>query len=306
MCIASIFVALVVACAGDAGLLAEGDHTRSLDVGGRKRTYLVHVPKGHDSKKPCALVLAFHGAGMNAVLMSAYSGLNKKADDNDFLVVYPNGTGRSGFLTWNCGGFQGSFADGRPDDVEFTTRMIDELESVVAVDPKRVYATGISNGGMMCYRLGAELAQRIAAIAPVAGALAIEKVNPSRPVPALVLHGTEDTFVPFNGPDPRTRRLFKIATIDDSVRAWALANGCPETPAATDLPDRAPDDGTTVKRFVYGPGRDGAEVILLKIIGGGHTWPGQSIASGAFLGRSTRDISANDVIWDFFIRHPMK
>jgi polyhydroxybutyrate depolymerase len=175
---------------------------------------------------------------------------------------------------------------------------------VVNVDPKRVYATGMSNGGMMCYRLAAELSDRIAAIAPVAGTMAIDNYNPQRPVPVMHFHGKADNMVPFAGPSGRTPKFLGFKSVDDTITVVAKANGCPEEPRTEELPDKA-GDGTTVTKKTYGPGKDGAEVVLFVIEGGGHTWPGQQPPVG-FIGKSTKNISANDMIWEFFEKHPMK
>lgn len=177
--------------------LGPGDHTRTIMIGEQKRTYLVHVPKDYDPKKPAPVVLALHGAAMNGSMMVWFSGLNKTSDKEGFIVVYPSGTGTGPFLTWNAGGFNGKMAEGRADDVAFIGKLLDDLGAVVKVDEKRVYACGMSNGGMMSYRLAAELSDRIAAIAPVAGTIAIDESKPKRPVPVIHFHGTTDTFVAF-------------------------------------------------------------------------------------------------------------
>jgi polyhydroxybutyrate depolymerase len=247
------------------------------------------------------VVLAFHSAAMNGQGMARFSGLSEKADASGFVVVYPNGTGATPLLLyWDAGGVRGRPAD----DVGFVARLLDDLATVVNVDASRVYATGMSNGGMLCYRLAAELSDRIAAIAPVAGTMALEACHPTRPVPVLHFHGTEDRLVLFGGPDERIPKNLKFLSVADTVRMWAKADGCPETPAVSRLPDRR-DDGTVVRREVFGPGRDGSEVILYAIEGGGHTWPGRK-PRVSLLGKSTQDVSANDLIWDFFQRHPMK
>jgi polyhydroxybutyrate depolymerase len=188
--------------------------------------------------------------------------------------------------------------------VGYVAKLLDDLATVVNVDPKRVFATGMSNGAMMCYRLAAELSDRIAAIAPVAGTMAIENCQPRRPVPVLHFHGTKDGLVLFGGPDERIPKNLKFLSVEDSIRAWVKANGCPETPVVADLPDIA-HEGTTVRRKTYGPGKHGSEVILYVIEGGGHTWPGRD-PRFPFLGKSTRDILANDLIWEFFQKHTMK
>ena len=285
--------------------LSPGDQVRSIESNGMRRTYSVHVPPQYDSKKPTPVVLIYHGALTNGDIMSGFTGLNKKADEAGFLAVYPNGNGNGKVMfIWNSGGRVGKAVHQKFDDVAFTSRVLDDLATVANVDAKRTYATGLSNGGMMCYRLAAELSDRIAAIAAVGGTMAIPEAKPQRPVPVLHFHGTADKLVPYAGADERARKIVPFKSVDDTMRIWAKIDGCPETPVVVDLPDSA-DDGTTVERKTWGPGTDGAEVILYVVEGGGHTWPGRE-RPVKFLGKSTRDISANDLIWDFFQKHPMK
>lgn len=283
--------------------LGPGDHRRAIEIDGVERSYLVHVPPAHDANRPAPVVLVLHGAGTNARMTVDFTGMNDKADQAGFVAVYPNGTGLAGvMLTWNAGGWLDR--KGKPDDVAFIARVLDDLAAVVRVDLKRVYAAGMSNGGMMCYRLAAELSDRIAAIAPVAGTLALEDYQPKRPVPVIHFHGTADRLVPFGPPRGGARAVPGLKSVEETIALCAKANGCPEQPAEDALPDRA-DDGTTVRRRVYGPGKDGSEVVLIVVEGGGHTWPGRQPPIG-LIGKSTEDISANDLIWAFFEKHPMK
>ena len=288
---------LLIATLG-ADSLGPGDHTRSLTVDGRERSYLVHIPPQYDSKKPTPVILLFHGAGSNGAMHVHFSGMNEKSDEAGFIAVYPNGTGLGRVLLWNVQGRHGQQAD----DVKFVSALLDDLATVVNVDPRRVYASGCSMGGMMCYRLAAQLSERIAAIAPVAGTMVGEVGQPKRPVPVIHFHGTADRLVPFNGPTPEMAKSLPLKSVAETIRIWCRFDGCPETPQVTQLPDKV-DDGTTVKRKVYGPGKDGAEVVLIEIEGGGHTWPGRKPPVG-FIGKSTMDISANDLIWEFFQKHP--
>ena len=298
------FLASLVSGVGLAadGPLAPGDHVLSFPMGELPRSYLVHVPPRYDPQKPTPVVLVLHGAMMNKWMMDAVCGLSKKADEAGFVVVYPDGTGPGGMLlTWNAGLFRGNAAEGKPDDVAFLARVLDELAERIHVDTKRVYATGLSNGGMMCYRLAAEMADRLAAIAPVAGTMAIDTCHPTRPVSVLHLHGTADALVPFDGPKNGTPKFLAFKSVDESIRCWVAADGCPEKPQVEELPDKA-HDGTKVTKRTYGPGKDGAEVVLVVIDGGGHVWPGQPMPVD-FLGKSTKQISANDLIWEFFEKH---
>jgi polyhydroxybutyrate depolymerase len=285
--------------------LVPGQHLQRLEADGRDRSYLVHIPPGYDAATPTPVVLAFHGAWMNAALMASFSGLNATADREGFIVVYPNGTGfGEGMLFFNAWNSPGRAGRGPPDDVGFTAALLDDLAGVVNVDPDRIFATGMSNGAMMSYRLAAELSDRIAAIAPVGGTLAISRVRPGRPVPVIHFHGSADTIVPVDGPNRRTGRFVPYQSLERTMKVWIEINQCPPQPQVTHLPDLA-DDGTTVTRKVYGPGRNGSEVVLFLIEGAGHTWPGRKPPVN-FLGRSTMDISANDLMWKFFQRHPMK
>ena len=278
-------------------------HIRSLTVGGRKRTYYTHVPASYDAANPTPLILALHGATMNGPLMAWFTGLNAKADQAGFIAVYPDGTGtRSGYF-WNAGNCCGSAVENSVDDVGFIRMLLDELETHYRVDTRRVFVTGMSNGAMMAYRLASELSERIAAIAPVAGTMGSEECHPRRPVSVMHFHGTEDEFVPFNG--GVGRRSISGAehfSVEHSIRAWVKANGCNDEPVVDELADNVHDD-TKVIRRTYSGGRDASEVILFVIEGGGHTWPGSPPRSRE-LGRSTRSVSANDLIWDFFDRHP--
>ena len=153
-----------------------GDHTRTFTVDGILRTYLAHVPPGYVEGKPTPVVLALHGAAMNGLMMVGFTGLDATADKAGFIVVYPSGTGVGPFRTWNAGGFPGG--SNKTDDVTFLGKVLDDVTALATVDTKRVFACGMSNGGMMSYRLAAEMSDRIAAIAPVAGTIPSMRASP--------------------------------------------------------------------------------------------------------------------------------
>ncbi|MCA9122924.1 MAG: prolyl oligopeptidase family serine peptidase [Planctomycetaceae bacterium] len=294
---------LLLAATVAAEPLAAGDHNRKLTVDGQDRTYLVHIPTNYDDS-PTPVVLIFHGAVTNADITVHLTGMNKKSDEAGFIAVYPNGTGVGPFLTWNAGGRKGKLAEQSADDVKYVRLLLDDLANIANIDSRRVYATGMSNGGMMCYRLAAEMSDRIAAIAPVAGTVTVDESKPGRPVPVMHFHGTADTIVPFDGLGEKAPRFLPFKSVEESIAIWCQIDGCPDAPTITEFPDRV-EDGTTVRRKFYGPGKNGTEVVLIEIEGGGHTWPGQK-SPLKFLGKSTLDISANDLIWEFFQKHPMK
>ncbi|HOD80690.1 MAG: Alpha/beta hydrolase family protein [Planctomycetes bacterium ADurb.Bin126] len=312
--LSALLITLIVPSAGPATqaasapakALTAGDYERTIQSGGAARTYRVHVPKTYDPARPTPVVLAYHGGFTNAVIMAAFCGLNDKADKEGFIAVYPNGTGLGkAVLFWNAGLAPPRAGEKRADDVAYSAAVLDDLAGVVNVDPKRVYATGMSNGGMMVYRLAAELSGRIAAIAAVGGTMGDAEPKPARSVPVLHFHGTADTFVPYEGFKDARQTFIRVKSVEDTLSAWARLNGCGKPGAAEKLPDTAADDGTTVTRKVWPAGPSGAEVILYTVQNGGHTWPGRALGA-ARLGKSTRDISANDIIWEFFKKHPMK
>lgn len=290
-----------------ADMLTPGDDVRTIAVESISRQYLVHVPPKYDGKSDWPLVLIFHGGASNAEQMVRFSGLSEKADEAGFLAVYPSGSGRLGkLLTWNGGNCCGYAMTQKIDDVAFVRAILDDLAKVGRIDKKRIYATGMSNGAIMSYRLAAELSERIAAIAPVSGPMGTESCSPQRPVPVIHFHGTKDEFAPYGGgKGPKSLSGTNFFSVDHSVKVWIKANGCPGGPAKVEeLPDKA-KDGTSAVIKTYGPGRDGAEVVLVTILGQGHTWPGRDTLL-ASLGATTKNVSANDLMWEFFQKHPLK
>ncbi|HTQ38827.1 MAG TPA: PHB depolymerase family esterase [Pirellulales bacterium] len=305
----AVLLCCALALGADVQPLAPGTHNRTLTVDDRERSFQVYVPEKYNPQQPTPVVLVLHGAWTNGPITAIYSGLNRTADQNNFIAVYPNGTGmRDTALFWNSGGRdrQGLLPRTPPNDVKFLGAVLDDLGAVLNVDGKRIYATGISNGGMMCYRLAAEMSDRIAAIAPISGTLCQDDVHLTRPVPVLHFHGTLDKLVPYDGSRSAAQELLHCKGVDDTMHIWAKLDGCPDTPRVETLPNKV-DDGTSVKRYTYGPGKDGSEVVLIQITGGGHNWPGRPMlpAMENTLGKATQQISANDMIWDFFQQHPM-
>jgi polyhydroxybutyrate depolymerase len=299
----NICLTLALLLTGNSEVLASGDHQRELTVDGLDRNYLVHVPARAEPRTGWPVVLIFHGGGSNAQAMVRYCGMNDKADQAGFVAVYPNGTGRTlRVLTFNGGNCCGRAMQEEVDDVKFVRALLDDLDKVLAVDKKRVCATGMSNGAIMSYRLAAEMADRIAAIAPVAGPMGTATCAPSQPVPICHLHGTDDAFAPFKGGQgDRSLTQTNFFSVDHSIQAWVNASGCRTKPQVKRL-SREVEDRTTVTRTVYSGGKQNSEVILYTIEGMGHTWPGQP-SRLRFLGTTTKNIFANDVMWEFFERH---
>ncbi len=274
--------------------------TRYLRVGGLKRSYLIHFPKGYNPKTPTPVVLALHGATMNGPMMAWFCGLNRTADEAGFIAVYPNGTGSFSSLNWNAGTCCGDAVQKNVDDVAFINAVLDDLIQSCNVDVRRIYVTGMSNGGMMAYRLASELSHRLAAVAPVAGTMGTRTCHPSRPVPILHFHGTDDKFMPYGGGRSPSGKL--LYSVDHSLQSWVKVNGCDEQPTTTVLSES--DDEMKVTQKTY-QNADGVEVVLVEIEGGGHTWPGMS-PPAADLGKSALHVSANKLMSEFFEKHTLK
>ena len=290
--------------------LVAGEQTRTIAVGELQRRYRVHVPAKYDAANATPVVIVFHGGGGNPESMVRLSGMNAKSDEAGFIVVYPFGSGLhpERGLTFNGGGCCGYAMQRKIDDVGFTRALLDDLAKVANVDTNRVFATGLSNGGIMSHYVASELSDRIAAIAPVGGPLMMDAPNAKRAVPVMHFHGTADEFAPFKGGFGKGgaggKGVTDFKSVEHTIQSWVKANGCKPEPEVVALPDKA-DDGMKCTRTTWSGGRDGSEVVLIEIENGGHTWPGQKPIV-AMLGQSTLDISANDLMWEFFQKHPMK
>jgi len=226
--------------------------------------------------------------------------MDSKADKENFIVVYPNGTGgfRKHMLTWNAGTCCGYAMERQVDDVGFIRKLIKRIESRWRIDSKRIYVTGMSNGAMMSYRLACELSEKIAAIAPVAGMMNCDPHNAKSPVSVIAFHGTDDHHAPYNGGVGRKTVYPRIdKSIPETISFWVEHNRCSANPEAV-------KQGNVIQE-TYKNGFKGAEVILYTLQGGKHAWPGGR--SGGYYGNidePTQEISATDLIWDFFSKHP--
>jgi polyhydroxybutyrate depolymerase len=285
----------------------EQNYSGSLLHAGLKRTYLLHVPASYMPANPTALVIALHGGGGDGQKMQALSGLNIVSNRKGFIVVYPDAVEKN----WNDGRNLKRYRSQREniDDVGFISKLMDELANHYTIDHKRVYVTGASNGAMMSYRLACELTDKITAVAPVIGALGENTAgtcSPSRPLPVLLIGGTDDPLMPWEGGYVHffRKKFGKTLSFPETANFWVLNNGCSPSPTITDLPDSDPNDGTRVRKTVYDQCQEGVEVVLLEIRGGGHTWPGGlQYLPKFFIGKTSRDINGTEVIWDFFKKY---
>lgn len=306
-------IGLIFLIALSPGLSARGGDRResikgTLTFQGIERTYLLHVPPSYSGKDPAPLVIFFHGGGGTAASSEKFAGFGPLSDREGFLVVYPDGVGRS----WNDGREAKKIPSQKEnvDDIGFVSALLDKLLADYRIDPARVYATGPSNGGIFSHRIGAELSERVAAIAPVIGGMApavAKNFHPRKPVPVLMINGTADPLVPFGGGEIRlfgTGGRGEIIPTDEAVKKWVAHNGCRAEPVVEDMPDVDPGDGTRIRKAVYPGGRQGSEVILYTIGGGGHTWSGgNQYLPKAMIGRLSHDMDATKIIWEFFSKH---
>lgn len=278
---------------------------RDLKVGKRNRFYELYLPSSYRSNSATPVVMVWHGGGGYPASVARQSGMNKLADEHGFLVVYPAGSGvfKTKLLTFNAGACCGYASRRNVDDVAYALALLDDLAKDYAIDRKRVYSTGMSNGAMMSYRLACELGDRIAAIGPVSGVLGVTCSKPGRPVPVIHFHGKADQNSPYLG----GRGAHSVSGVDfqsalETVRIFVERNGCPEQPTSTRTRGKATE-------LRYSPCRDNAEVVFWSIEDGGHTWPDGDWASrleGRVVGPINRDISASDIMWQFFRKHSMK
>lgn len=285
----------------------------TLAHGGRTRSYLLHVPP-QAAQRPLPVLIAFHGGGGNAEGYRRYAGLDAVATREGFIVIYPNGTGllRTTLLTFNAGNnCCGSALRQQVDDVGFAMAAVEDVARRVAIDRRRVYATGHSNGAIMAYRLAAERADVVAAIAPVAGAMSLDRFAPSKPVPVLHIHSVDDPRALYAGgvgpPFPGTDNRVTHAPVADAIGKWVAQNGCSTKPIVRDTRRGAPgspDAGQTATLLVHSPCASGAEVAHWKLTGVGHGWPGAGRTGRESLsGPATTIIDAAEEIWRFVSKY---
>lgn len=251
------------------------------------RNYRLRLPKNFSPAEKLPLVFNFHGFTSNATQQELYSNMNPVADTARFAVCYPNGINAA----WNVGWSFGSTAD----DVGFTEAMIEKFVAEYGFDRDKIYACGMSNGGFFSYHLACNLSDKIAAIASVTGSMvpaSLDACRPGRSVPVLEIHGTADDVVQYNGSP-------NISIPIDTVMAfWSRNNRCSPEVTVETIPDINTTDQSTVEKRTYEDCNQAHEVVLYKIFGGGHTWPGAPVTIGV----TNKDIHASTEIWHFFNR----
>ncbi len=260
------------------------DDQRMLTVDGLERSYIIHIPAGLSSSNPQPLVFIFHGLGGNGSYIQQSSGMDAIADANGFVVVYPNGSGTGNSQSWNGGTCCGYALDNNVDETAFVRQIIEDVGTLVKVDPARVYAAGFSNGALLSYKLACQMSDTFAAVGPVGGVLTYEDCQPKNPVAVIHFHGTNDPTVPFDGGGNLPSPDQPFPSVGESIAAWVKINGCDDAPQI--------EEGSVSTHTVYSSCQDNSAVELYAVNGIGHSWPSQYI------------IPASQIIWDFFKAHP--
>ena len=268
----------------------------SVSVGGLDRHYYLYEPSSYTGDRPIPLVLAFHGGHTRPQKLASTTNFNQLAETEHFMVVYPEGINRH----WQDGRNTPNF-DSSIDDIAFVRMLIEQLKTTKNIDHRRIYATGISNGGFLTLKLACDLSETIAAFAPVAATLPVtvkSQCQPQTPVSILLMSGTDDRFVPWQGGTMRKGQ--QILSMEETLDFWQQHNNCLLREAEDFLPDTDPTDGTSVRTIGYSGCRGNSQVRLVTVRGGGHTWPGGVGQPPGLVGKTSRDINATEVIWNFF------
>lgn len=261
-------------------IVAPFDAQRTLTVNGLERAYFLHIPEGLDSQQSPALVFVFHGFQESGTYARSYTGFDRIADANGFIVVYPNGSGTSGSLSWNAGICCGYALLNEVDEPDFVRSIIADVETMVSVDSKRIYATGFSNGALLSYRLACEMSDTFAAVAPAGGVLTFSPCEPEQPVSLMHVHGMNDTVVPFEGGGSG----IQFPPVQDSLATWIELDGC-------NGEGQERQEGV-LTHTTYGSCEPGVSVELYAVDGIGHSWPSQYV------------VPISQMVWEFFAAHP--
>jgi len=304
------------------------------------RTFVVHLPMGYDQQQHYPVVILLHGRNQDADDMGRLTHFSQFAEKNGVIAVYPNaargewnigvrpepaaegaprrgygrhgGYGGGGYPGGGGGGYPGGGRNGgqspeenknKPepaDDVAFLNQMLDQLALKYSVDTRRIYAAGLGDGAFMALRVGCSMADRVAAIASVSGALPKTMIClPSHPVSAVFINGTDDPIVPNDGGTYKPGR-FRVLSAEDSAKAWARFDRCEEKPTQGKLP-ASEKGGKETKTFTFAGCHENAQVVLYSVKGAGDTWPGgEQYMSEKEVGKTSASLNANQTIWSFF------
>lgn len=273
----------------------------SITVDGRVRTYVLKLPPNYYEDADFSLVIGLHGGGGSGEQFETSSYLTDKANAARFIVVYPDGVQSTGIIkarTWNAGSCCDYASENNINDVKYISELIDKLLAEYKINPKKVYATGHSNGGMLAYRLACEMPHKIAAIAPNATTMVVKQpCNPSRPVPILHMHSVLDQHVPYTGGVGSGVSKHYNPPVDSVLNVWQQKNQCSQ-PAKVIL------DNSSYKLTKWFDCLNNVSVHYYLTKDGGHSWPGGE-AGSVFGDNPSTVINANDLLWEFFQQHQL-
>ena len=284
-------LSLFAVCAVGA-IQAQTTVTGSFVHGGITRDYSFYVPASYQPGEAVPLVFNLHGLGTDGAYQAQNRDFRPIADTANFIVVHPDGSMMFGMHFWNYGNVLGSTVD----DVGFLEALTDTIAAHYTIDPARIYAAGMSNGSFLCYYLACQ-SNRFAAIGAVTGSMSVDMYNecvPEHPIPVMHIHGTDDSTNPYGGTST-------MAGIEEVNQFWVNQNNCNTVPVITPFPDVNTTDNATATDYLYTGGINGHTVELIKVTGGGHTWPGAPVSASG--GNTCMDFNATLELWRFFSQH---
>lgn len=281
--VAALALSLLSSCDDPVELLPEGEpglYRMSFEHDGETREAVVYVPEAYDPGTPAPLMLNFHGYGGTSEAHLQWADMRPLADQDGFILAYPQGSLMEGDPHWNAG-LDTEENKSDADDFGFFELLLDELVYAYAIDTERVYAAGYSNGAMFAFALACYHSDQVAAVVSVSGAMLTEteqRCEPTHPTSVLTLHGTDDSVLPYDGGEG-------ILPAEDVLSYWTGFNQTATEPeTSTDT-----SDGTTIEYLSYGDGSNGTAVDHYRMVGGGHVWFDESFGGDGI----------NTVIWDF-------
>ncbi|MCK5360357.1 MAG: prolyl oligopeptidase family serine peptidase [Gammaproteobacteria bacterium] len=309
----SVFVLTIMSCPSKLyAKTNDGLKSSTIDVNGLSRKFYIFQPPYMESKKAFPLVIVFHGGGGRASKMARFSGFTTLAEKHGFIAVFPQGEKGHWYDERMLTAM--SKPDGRIDDVEFVLHILESLEKNFSIDKDKIFAVGISNGGIFTQQLAVKASTRFRAIATLTAQLPANlNFNPASPVAVLMINGTDDPLMPYSGGDvvvtlsPRKRRNGQIKTrgrvlsTDKTIKLWLRNNDLLSVQPLETVIDKDPEDGLSIRKTIWQGAGNSSRVELYKVLGGGHTWPGRkSFLPEKILGKVSQDIDASEIIWEFF------
>jgi polyhydroxybutyrate depolymerase len=273
-----------------------------MKIAGHKRVVVVHIPTGYSATNDVALVLNLHGSGSTALAQESFSGMDTTSNEHSFIVAYPQGLIVSGTgFDWNVPGVPliggASPPKNSANDVTFLVDLVHQLELTYCVNQNEVYATGMSGGGRMASQLACDASSVFAAVAPVAGLRRPTPCPTARPIPVVAFHGVADPIDPYDG----NGQAYWTYSVQEAASLWAVQDRCD-----IDSTTRHHKEYTLT---TYAKCKDGAQVVLYSLTGEGHEWPGGPTMSPLVtdvLGPQSDAVNADDVMWSFFVAHPLR